>query len=252
MMLAGYGMYFLRYLLPRLPSRGRVLSISRMSLPWDLESLIQFLDDCEIPYDRGAVPYVGARRDRLTTAELFRLLGFAHYDDIDFDPAEGTTLLHDLNVSIPLDWHQGYDLVFENGTLEHIFDIKQAIGNIAHLVKVGGYVCHASPLDAFNHGFYNFSPNFFHDFYDANGFTDLHFYLVRYSSKYATHQSVHVDEIAYTHKEIYFDPSIYDGPLDKAYVGCLARKATHCPETRVPIQGAYDPRKRLPNRLKTH
>ncbi len=90
--------------------------------------------------------------DRYTGEELFRLVGFEEYTDVDFDASE-VKIIHDFNQPIPEDWHCQYDYVFENGTIEHIFDVKQAIFNVAQLVSVGGYVSHASPLDAFNHGF---------------------------------------------------------------------------------------------------
>ena len=42
---------------------------------------------------------------------------------------------------------------------------------IASAVALGGFVMHGNPLNMYNHGFYNLNPTWYHDFYEANGFT---------------------------------------------------------------------------------
>jgi hypothetical protein len=37
------------------------------------------------------------------------------------------------------------------------------------MAKVGGFVIHMNPMTMINHGFFNFSPTFYHDFYGQNG-----------------------------------------------------------------------------------
>jgi hypothetical protein len=63
-----------------------------------------------------------------------------------------------------------YDYVLDVGTLEHCFNIAQALVNMASLAKVGGFIFHENPFNWGNHGFYNLSPTLFHDFYTDNGF----------------------------------------------------------------------------------
>jgi len=49
--------------------------------------------------------------------------------------------------------------------------VGQALRNIALNLDVGGFVYHMVPLCHWNHGFWNFSPTLFADFYDVeNGF----------------------------------------------------------------------------------
>jgi hypothetical protein len=36
-------------------------------------------------------------------------------------------------------------------------------------VKLGGVIFHGNPISMINHGFYNFSPTLYHDFYTQNG-----------------------------------------------------------------------------------
>lgn len=248
-MLAGYGTFFLEAMLPEIPTRGRVLSVARMAVTWDADDLRGHLERLGVSYDKAVLRKIRDAGHMFSTEEFFRLLGFRDYQDIDLDESERTSLVHDLNSPVPTNLHEQFDLVFENGTIEHIFDIKTAMGNIAHMVKTGGHVCHGSPLDAFNHGFYNFSINFFHDFYRANGFVDLRFFLVRYASDWHSNQRVIAERLDYTHEEFYISPEIYQSDFDKMYVACLARKAEHLVETRVPQQAGYDPELGLDSRL---
>lgn len=248
-MLAGYGVFLMETVLPRVQTRRSVLSVARMAMTWDAGALRGELERLKIDYDAAVLEKIRAQGHHFSTQEFFQLLGFESYDDIDIDASEGVSIVHDLNIPSPASLHNRYDLVSENGTIEHLFDIKTAMGNIAHMVKVGGHVCHGSPLDAFNHGFYNLSINFFNDFYRANGFTDLEFFLIRYATNWHENQNVMVERVEWTHEEFYINPEIYQQPLNKFYVSCTARKEKHVEPTVTPIQAAYDPRLGLDSRL---
>ncbi len=50
-------------------------------------------------------------------------------------------------------------------------NVGQAMKNLASTVKGGGIIFQATPLNSFNHGFYNMCPTFYYDFYEENGFT---------------------------------------------------------------------------------
>src|SRR5262245_29289459 len=111
---------------------------------------------------------------------FWRTLGITDYEDMDFSEVEQPTLVHDLNRPVPASWRGRYGLVLDGGTIEHVFDTRTALANLTALVKVGGRVLHVSPIAGWvNHGFYQFSPCFFFDFYQANGFTDFTSYIVR-------------------------------------------------------------------------
>lgn len=100
---------------------------------------------------------------------LFGMLGFS-LDVIDINRARGNEIVVDLNRPMPDELHARYDLVVDTGTCEHCFNIGQAAMNLAGLVREGGYLIQATPLNGFNHGFYNVNPTWYHDFYPANGF----------------------------------------------------------------------------------
>jgi SAM-dependent methyltransferase len=248
-MLAGTALFLIDRVLPHTVSDAKILSIGRMSMAWDIDNLVVALEQRGRTYSPEVADSLRARRSVYTTRDFFALLGFENYSDIDFDSSEGCTLVHDLNEPLPREHHAAYDLVVENGTLEHIFDIKTAIGSIAACVRKGGIVCHVSPLDAFNHGFYNFSVNFFHDFYAANGFGDLEFFGVRYCQRWQKNQNIIVEPLPYTHEEFYFDPEIYRSEFNKLALAFVATKKTHIAEARVPTQAAYDRDRDLSSRL---
>jgi len=106
-------------------------------------------------------------------AEPFlRWLGFERIDSMDFSEYEGCSLTHDLNEPVPEEWHGRYDVVFDGGTLEHVFHFPNAIANAMNLVRDGGHFVTCTTSNNYNgHGFYQFSPELFCRIFEAaNGF----------------------------------------------------------------------------------
>jgi hypothetical protein len=131
------------------------------------------------------LPEHEVRTDKLTQfsqgihqSVLFRLLGFAEVESIDYFPNEEPTYTLDLNTEVPECMWEQYDLVYDGGTSEHCFLAPQSLCNALRLVKVGGRVIHHLPLNNYvDHGFYQFSPILFFDLYEANGFSEMRMYL---------------------------------------------------------------------------
>ena len=109
------------------------------------------------------IPFIG---DALHVAYEGRVTG----DVFDFQKYEGTEILHDFNTPLPKKYEAKYDIVLDYGSLEHIFNVPQAIINLAKMCKAGGIVVHQNPLVMLNHGFYSLNPCFYFDFYYENGF----------------------------------------------------------------------------------
>ena len=99
------------------------------------------------------------------TLHVFEAVG-ATLDCVDVHPSRGVERFADLNHPCRLG---SYDLVLDPGTIEHCFNAGQALLNAAGAVRPGGAIFHAAPLSRGNHGFYNFNPTLFHDFYTQNG-----------------------------------------------------------------------------------
>jgi SAM-dependent methyltransferase len=111
----------------------------------------------------GMLPHV---RD---TAALFAACGIA-MEVIDIAELRGGERIVDLNLPLPDDMVEAYDLVIDTGTLEHCFNVGQALVNVARSIAKGGYLVHAAPMNIYNHGFWNFNPTLYFDFFEDNGF----------------------------------------------------------------------------------
>jgi SAM-dependent methyltransferase len=103
---------------------------------------------------------------------LFEMLGAEEMISIDASPYEGASLVHDMNDPLPADHIGQFDLVFDGGTLEHIFNFPCALRNCMELVRPGGHLILHTPTNNWSgHGFYQFSPEvFFRAFSAENGY----------------------------------------------------------------------------------
>lgn len=91
----------------------------------------------------------------------------------DFTQYEGSEVCHDFNFRTPAEFDGRFDIVIDNGTCEHIFNLPQALINVHAMLKTGGLAYHSGPLCWPNHGFYGYNPTLFADFYEDNGCTIL-------------------------------------------------------------------------------
>ena len=122
------------------------------------------IDNDEITHILGGTNYFADN--------LFRKMGADVIDSIDHSAFEGATIVHDMNQPVPEALKNKYSMVFDGGTLEHVFNFPQAIKNCMEMVEVGGHFLSVSPCDnMMGHGFYQFSPElFFRVFCEDNGF----------------------------------------------------------------------------------
>lgn len=104
---------------------------------------------------------------------LFTMLGATAVHSMDYSAFEGATHIHDLNKPVGPDVINKYSLVFDGGTLEHVFNFPVAIRNCMMMVAPGGHFVAVTPANNHcGHGFYQFSPElFFSLFRPENGFT---------------------------------------------------------------------------------
>lgn len=86
----------------------------------------------------------------------------------------GMERILDLNEPLPEDLAARFDLVIDTGTCEHCFNVGMAFRNTCEAVAVGGFLVHAAPMTRVNHGFWNFSPTVYPDYFGDNGFRLLY------------------------------------------------------------------------------
>lgn len=108
--------------------------------------------------------------DRLDAIRFFATLGFERCLALDISSYEGAEIVHDLNrADPPAQYHGCADLVFDAGTLEHVFHLPNALAALHQLLRVDGLVVHALPSNGYlDHGFYQVSPTLLNDYYRAN------------------------------------------------------------------------------------
>lgn len=99
---------------------------------------------------------------------LFLALGI-ETDFVDIVASRGFEIVLDLNQPAPEAMEGRYDLVYDGGTMEHCFNVGQVMRNILGFARVGGFIVHVNPLNYYNHGFFNFNPTFYHDWYTQSG-----------------------------------------------------------------------------------
>jgi len=104
--------------------------------------------------------------------EFFKKIGAYSVDSIDASAYESATFVHDLNKPAPVSTKQKYSVVYDGGTLEHVFNLTTAFKNCMDFLKVGGHFIQCSVANNFmGHGFWQFSPELIYRiFSESNGF----------------------------------------------------------------------------------
>ncbi|MFN8218804.1 MAG: hypothetical protein U0S12_01555 [Fimbriimonadales bacterium] len=148
----------------------RTLTLGRQSLHAGKMDLQRALMECGTPFRDGIV-----REDGYAEG-FFEFLGAQTVDSMDASDYEHATHVHDLNLPLPVELKGRFSLVYDGGTLEHVFHFPQAIKNAMELVEVGGHFVGVTVCNNYvGHGFYQFSPElFFRVFSPENGFETRH------------------------------------------------------------------------------
>ena len=146
---------------------GEVVTLGRQDLNVYPMKLRQYLEKNGIS---GAA--FSADMKTLFAEPLFLSLGAKKVESLDFSGFEGATFIHDLNQPIGDNLRERFDLVYDGGTLEHVFNFPVALKNCMEMVRPGGWLfLHTIANNYTGHGFYQFSPElFFRAFSVENGY----------------------------------------------------------------------------------
>jgi hypothetical protein len=138
---------------------GRVLMLGRQSLNVFPRTMVSVLERNGLPASKFRAP-----DPECAYAEpFFGALGATNVDSLDHSGFEGARFVHDLNEPIQFDWKEKFDVVFDGGTLEHVFNFPIALRNSMELVRAGGRLfIHTCANNLCGHGFYQFSPELFY------------------------------------------------------------------------------------------
>lgn len=226
----------------RQPFSGSLLVLG---YPDVLMTMHQFCDlayqyDVELPDPRQMKVSLRpefAQSNYMCGLSLFRALGFSRVDALDYCDFEGASVVYDLNLPTPPAELQGrYDMIIDHGTLEHIFNIPNALNSIFQMLKVGGRVFHSLPSSNFvDHGFYMFSPTLFYDYYIANKYVIESILFAQSSVNQLTEPCFYTDYIPGC-----LDHVSYGGLTSAIYgIICVASKTFETTGHIAPQQGLY-------------
>ena len=167
----------LRQIRPHLPAEPKICCLGYPDVLVSTEQAQQYLGAepaARLAYRPDSASIIAwhalqAHLDRVIDAEsLFEVMGMK-LTVVDLVASRGGERIVDLNEPLAADLVGAFDIVLDAGTMEHCFNVGQAVRNILAMAKVGGFVIHLNPMTMINHGFFNFSPTFYHDFYGQNG-----------------------------------------------------------------------------------
>jgi SAM-dependent methyltransferase len=186
-------------------------------------------------YSRPDV-YLSNPEASLSDVEFFAELGFGTLHSVDASRFEGAEICFDLNQrGLANEINAPYDLIYESGTMEHVFHVPNYLANLADSLKVGGRIIQRLPVNNFvDHGFYQISPTLLESYYRANKFC-IEALLLIVSQDPRGNQS---------HWRAY-EPGEFDTvnkeQLGRHYLSVLvvARKTEHSSSDAIPQQRVY-------------
>lgn len=148
---------------------GRTIMIGRQSL----QVLVAKPD---LHNDHKAEANYGPFTEKLLAEEF----GATDVDAMDYSAYEGANVIQDMNKAVPPNLGGVYQTVLDFGSLEHVFDVGQALRNVIALCSSkSGQILHVLPANNFcGHGFWQFSPELFFSLYSAeNGFENTEIFV---------------------------------------------------------------------------
>jgi hypothetical protein len=222
------------------PVNGRVLMLGQQAVLATVEDVKQMMGQSGCiprPLPQGfdtksrTQTLAGWGGDSIDGRTLFRLLGADSVRVLDFSDYEGADIIWDFNEPVPHELHNQFELVFDAGTLEHVFDLPTALASLVNMVGVGGILILINPSSGMvDHGFYNICPTLFYDYFRANGFGDFSCYLMegqRIDQKMRVYK--------YERPRVELRTSFCEG-FD---VGFFCRKLREVPTISKPVQYRY-------------
>ena len=226
----------------RRPFQGRVLTLGKQDVHVTTGILEQIASEAGVRLGR-VTPVTYAQKpllhgnlgDRcISDRFFFQSLGFSEVASLDNSDYEGADYVFDLNrADLPEVLLERFDVIYDGGTIEHIFHVPNVLNNIFRMLAGGGRVIHHAPSSNYmDHGFYMFSPTLFWDFYAANDFDINDIKVIRHTPAYNTDPWEISDYTPHC-----LDPVSFGGLDDGLYaINCVATKTPGATGSRIPQQ----------------
>lgn len=213
-------------------SKSQVVCLGVPHLGYTMHDLLEFCQKIgiEVPSPQG-----GNSGALLTAKSFFLWLGFESCISMDYSDYEGAEIIHNLNEPyLDEQYHALADLVFDGGTLEHIFHLPNALTTVHNLLRPGGMVYHINPSNGYlDHGFYQICPTLYYDYYRENSYEIVSANLInRYRGKISSEP--YLTDI-YRNKGMFY--AIKE--LERCTVAFVARKTSQSTMGVIPTQSFY-------------
>lgn len=171
-------------------------------------------------------------KEELYSEKIFEHLWCKIVESIDFNDYEKPTYIHDMNIPIWSNFFESFDIIFDWGTTEHIFNAQIALKNYRLMLKEWWYYIGILPSNNFcNHWFRQFSPDLFYRFFSKENW---------FSTKVFTY----ICEVWYLIKDILSLPEPIHFNINfkwqEAYVFVIAKKNQSMDDYDTPYQAIYN------------
>jgi SAM-dependent methyltransferase len=205
------------------------LTIGRQDLLVTGQQLKSIFADFDISLSDPEAEALAQGRNRFAEP-LFERLGAQTVDSLDASSFEGATIVHDLNQPHDPALEERFSLVFDAGTLEHVFDVPRALRTIMSLVRPQGHLLMALPANnEMGHGFFQFSPDlFFRVLSRENGYRMKAMFL---AEPFAGPEWFAVRDPAEVHQRVGFN-----APREPHYLFLIAQRIESVPLFAAPPQ----------------
>jgi len=160
---------------------GRICQLGRQKIHFTHKQAAGVLRKFNIDFD---VNLFSEDDLTITDVEMFKALGYSAVESIDVSDYQEASLHADLNVRVKKDLHRLFDVIYDGGTIEHVFNVPMVLENIHKMLKENGIVIHGTPsTNHVDHGFYMISPTLYHDYYGQNNYNIIRSYIFEYAPK---------------------------------------------------------------------
>ena len=198
-----------------------------------LKHNIKFIDNFKHEKKTNIQHFINENADNINSSFFFTLLGSNNVNHLDISKYENADIILDLNKKIPNKYKNKFDNIVDFGTIEHVYNTPTLLFNYINMLKKNGFlIISTKSSNAIDHGFFSFSPTFFHDFFSINGFMILKTYLIKRSPYYAN-KSESIYEYKKTHLE---NPIVSSKNID---LTLFMKKNKNIKNIKIPLQYYY-------------
>ena len=176
-------------------------------------------------------------KKKIKSEFFFKLFNLNDIKSIDINKYENADIIEDLNVPIKKKYYNNFNLIYDGGSLEHVFNISEGLQNLNKMLKPNGYIMHLLPCNNYiDHGFYSISPTLLRDFYIQNNYIIIENYLVK--QKFDLSKNSVWEVYNYEHEKIkYYDK--WNWRNNRMLVWIVAKKIKKINKFNYPTQSKY-------------